>query len=510
MKADSQFALENALWPALLVDASGNIRRSNPSAISLFGPVLEGTAPQLSSIWSPENEWSAEQFLHKLERSMVAGAPLKYRIRGGVTAVLGTYVAGMTQAGQKYFVFQLYRDAPTAPGDGVTALFSKPQPAEVVAQTQKLDCALQLARSVALDFNNALTSILGHVSLVLSRMEPAHPWRSSLVEVEKSAQRAAEIANDLASFSRQDRDSNAHVAGNLNALLRRCVELFQTPATENITWHLRLENRAFTVAFEEAKMQQAFVKILENAVDAVQALEGRNGSIVVQSRNLELTSPTQDRNVHLAAGNYVCVEITDDGKGIPEEILPRIFEPFFTTKHGHRGLGLAWVYGIVTNHGGSVAISSDPGRCTSVHVYLPASRKIVKDRSKIKGGDLTGNQTVLIVDDEDLLLTMGQMVLSSYGYRVLIANTGHKALELMSKADAHIDLVITDLVMPQMSGRELIEHIRRLSPETHILRTSGYVRPASDEEDADYLHKPFTTQELLLKVKQVLAPAESA
>jgi CheY-like chemotaxis protein len=143
-----------------------------------------------------------------------------------------------------------------------------------------------------------------------------------------------------------------------------------------------------------------------------------------------------------------------------------------------------------------------------VRVYLPANRKIVRD-SKLKTDDLTGHQTVLIVDDEDLLLTMGQMVLSSYGYHVLTANTGHKALEILSKSDKHIDLVIVDLVMPQMTGRELIEHIRRLSPDTRIIRTSGYVRPASGEDGEDYLQKPFTTQDLLLKVKRMLTPVES-
>jgi CheY-like chemotaxis protein len=247
-------------------------------------------------------------------------------------------------------------------------------------------------------------------------------------------------------------------------------------------------------------MQQALMKVLENAAQALRP----NGRVTVQTRNLELTEPTQDRNARLAAGPYVCVEISDNGCGIEPEVLPRIFEPFFTTKRGgHRGLGLAWVYGIVTNHGGGVAVSSQPGAGTSVRVYLPAEKRIVKDDG-FSSDDLTGRQTILMVDDEDLLLTMGQTILSAYGYRVLTANSGQKAMDILSGGGTAVDLVITDLVMPAMSGRELVEHIHRLSPATRVLCTSGYVWPAGQENTGAYLQKPFTSQDLLLKVKRAL------
>jgi CheY-like chemotaxis protein len=328
------------------------------------------------------------------------------------------------------------------------------------------------------------------------------------LEVEKSAAKAAEIASDLGTFSRREKDTCGQTAGNLNLLLQPNVELFQSSNKGKINWSLQLERKLFTVKFDEAKMQQAFVKILENAV---QALGPANGRVSIQTRNLELTQPTQDRNVQLAAGNYVCVEITDNGCGIEPEVLPRIFEPFFTTKPGgtHRGLGLAWVYGIVTNHGGGVAVSSQPGTGTSVRVYLPAEKKIVKANGGVSTADLHGTQTILMVDDEDLLLTMGQTILSAFGYRVLTANSGAKALEILSQNESPIDLIITDLVMPNMSGRDLIEHVRQLAPELRIIRSSGYVWPMGNEDDSDYLQKPFTSQELLLKVKQVLSPQEA-
>jgi CheY-like chemotaxis protein len=354
---------------------------------------------------------------------------------------------------------------------------------------------------VALDFNNALTSILGHTSLVLSQVEANHPWRASLIEVQKSASKAAEIANDLGTFSRQDKEVRTQAAGNLNLLVQRCVEVFQREGGgAQAAWQLQLERKLFSAKFDEEKMKQAFMKVIENAVQALRS----NGRVTVQTRNIALTEATQDLNVRLVAGAYVCVEISDNGCGIEPEVLPRIFEPFFTTKGGtHRGLGLAWAYGIATNHGGGVAVSSQPGAGTSVRIYLPAEKRIVKDNG-FTLDDLTGGQTILMVDDEDLLLTMGQTILSAYGYRVLTANSGQKALDLIARNPA-VDLVITDLVMPAMSGGELIEHLHRLSPATRVLCTSGYVWPAGQDHVGTYLQKPFTSQDLLLKVKQALA-----
>jgi two-component system cell cycle sensor histidine kinase/response regulator CckA len=497
MKSDVSFALENAGWPALLVDAAGAICSANPAAASLFGAVLAGESPRLSAVWSPESSSVPDQFLAQWERSAVPTVPLKFRAKGGHTVGYLTSICAFTKDGQKYFVLQLLREV----GSAVPEM--KPPGGEAgLALKQKLDCALQLARTVALDFNNALTIILGHTSLVLSKMEPNHPWHDSLIEVEKSASKAAEIANDLGTFSRQEKEARAQTAGNLNLLLRRTVQFFQQNAgEESVAWTLQLDRKLFTAKFDEAKMQQAFIKIIENALEALQ----ERGRVTVQTRNLELAEPTQDRNAQLAVGAYVCVEISDNGCGIEPDVLARVFEPFFTTKRraDHRGLGLAWVYGIVTNHGGGVAISSQPGVGTSVRVYLPAEKRIVRDH-EVASDDLSGNQTILMVDDEDLLLTMGKTILSAYGYRVLTANGGQKALEVLSHKDTPVDLVITDLVMPAMSGRELVEQIRQLWPATRIICTSGYVGPAGQENDGAYLQKPFTSQELLLKVKQAL------
>jgi signal transduction histidine kinase/CheY-like chemotaxis protein len=505
MKPDFTFALEQAGWPAFLVDESGTIRKANEAAILVLGAVLEGDPALSASIWSPENGLTAEEYVARLELGSPPVTVLRFRVKGGATHSFHTFICPTHREGERVFLFQLLPEVPGGPQSPPAPSTVPPALEASAAQRQKLECALQLTRTVSLDFNNALTTILGHVSLILSKMEPTHAWRPSLLEVERSAEKAAEIAQDLADFSRQEMDARSQAPGNLNSVVRHAVELFQKPGSAHILWTMQLEKRLFTVTFDEAKMLQAFVRILENAVEAV----GREGRITVRTLNHSFTEPVISPTVQLAAGHYVCVEITDNGHGISPEILPRIFEPFFSTKSTpeHRGLGLAWVYGIVTNHGGIVSVVSPPGQGTTVRVFLPAQEKIVKDQAT-KVEDLRGTETVLFVDDEEMVLTLGRTVLSTFGYRVVTANSGPQALQLFGQAPSQIDLVVTDLVMPGMSGRELIDCLRRLSPTVPILSTSGYLR--STVEDECYLRKPFTSQELLRKVKQVLLQARVA
>lgn len=508
MKSDLTFQLENAAWPAFVVEAGGTIRYANQAAVDFFGPKLEGESLSLSALWADANE-SAEQFLAHWERSHSATISIRYHGKGGTISTFDTFICSAREV-QKRYIFQLIRKQNgTGSGDSGSlqapgAEEKKPSANDMgVFQKQRLDCALQLTRSVALDFNNVLTGILGHTSLVLAKMELEHPWRSSLLEVERAAERAAEIAHHLVTFSRPEKESQEHASGNLNSIVRRVTATFQKTKPAGIQWQTQLEKHLYSVKFDEAKVQQAILRIIENAVEAI----GNSGRITVTSRNLEITEPTNDRTAQLTPGLYVCIECSDDGKGIEPEFLPRIFDPFFSTKEGHRGLGLAWVYGIITNHRGGVAISSKPREGTSVRIYLPASKKIAAETALFTA-DAGGKQTILMVDDEDLLLTMGQTVLSSYGYKVITANSGAKALELIANSTSPIDLIITDLVMPQMSGRELIEQIQLRIPGVPILCTSGFVRPVSADENEGYLAKPFTSQQLLRQVKHLLTPPE--
>ncbi len=531
MKPEIVFGLENAVWPALLVGASGHVLRTNPAGMTAFGDALAGDAPNLAAVWSPENGVPPEDFLMLWETSPMTVTDLKFRTANNQTTKFTVAISTFDREGNKWYVFQLLpvfdrpAPVPSAPPLRVTSVAPpapgipevRPLPEEVAGSKlpadagtilkQKLDCALQLARTVSLDFNNALTGILGHTSLLLGKADAGHPWRTSLLEVEKSAARAAEIASELQTFSRNEKESKRAPAGNLNAVAQRCADFFKNAHGLKIAWNLQLETVLFGARFDEAKVQQSLTKIMENAAEAVQETPG--AQISIHTRNLELREPTQDRNVKLAAGTYVCAEVTDNGPGIDPEIMSRIFEPFFTTKgKSHRGLGLALVYGIITNHGGGIAISSQPGNGTSARIYLPAEKELAREGAGT-GRNLAGTETVLVVDDEILVLTMAETILTDFGYKVLTANAGQKALSILSRGDTHVDLVMTDLVMPGIGGRELVERIRQMNPAMNILCTSGYTLPSDRHEGSLFLQKPFTSTQLLSKVRQALVSTTS-
>lgn len=447
-----------------------------------------------------------------MEETPGSMTPLKFQTAGGSVREFSASLCAFNREGRKWYVLQLFAtpsNVPaTAPAPAAAADAGEKEAGTDagLVHKQKLDCALQLARTISLDFNNVLTSVLGHTSLLLSKAEPGHPWRHSLMEVEKSAARAAEISNELAVFSQQEKQSRRVSLNNLNSVAARCVDFFKNTHGDKISWSLALEKELFASRFDEAKMQQALTKIMENAVEAVNG----NGKVKVLTRNVELTTPAQDCNARLTAGAYVCVEISDNGAGIEPANLPRVFEPFFTTKKPpHRGLGLALVYGIVSNHGGSVAISSDSGAGAAARVYLPAEKQLANQGS-VPDADLHGSERVLIVDDENMLLTMAETIFGEYGYQVVTANTGQKALALLSKEDGKVDLLVTDLVMPAMSGRELIERARQLHPGIKILCMSGCMLSPEQQAGLTYLQKPFTSRDLLARARHVLGAGEMA
>ena len=510
MKPEFVFGLEGARWPVLVVNADGAVLMSNPAAQTIFGDLLRGDPARLEAIWATGNSGTAADFAALWEAQPDEATELKFRTESGKARSFSTMIAQLEQGGETWYVMQLLpppgKLAATA-GELEPVADTKDLPTGDAALKQKLDCVLQLARTVSLDFNNALTGVLAHTSLLLGKAEPEHPWRRSLVEVEKAAARAAEIASELALFSQQEKKSRRVPAGNLNLVVARCVDIFKSAHGARFAWPLALERGLFAARFDEAKVHQALTKILENAVEAFGG--SGTGQISVRTRNMELTEPTQDRNVRLAAGNYVCIEIMDNGPGIEIEALPRVFEPFFTTKRApHRGLGLALVYGMITNHAGGVAISSQVGNGTSVRVYLPAETTFVKESM---GGDkdLRGAGTILVVDDENLMLTMAETILGEFGYQVLTANSGQKALQILAQPKQQLDLMITDLVMPGMDGRALIESLRKMEPDLPVICMSGYVMPEDQLAGSGCLQKPFTTTELLLKVKAALTTGKA-
>jgi two-component system cell cycle sensor histidine kinase/response regulator CckA len=504
-KLDVALLLESAAWPAFLVDPAGLIRRANKAAIELFGPVLRGDAAPVTSILSAEHQSDPARFLAQLEQSVFASVSLNFKTKdGAATAAIPTSICAFTRDGEKRFLFQLHGNPVAAPA---VAPAKSDTTAAAAAPKQKVDRATQLARSVALDLNNTLTSIIGHCSWILSHMEPDHKWRKSMEEISRAAIKSAEIAENLAAFSRSDKEKEATISTNVNALLKRLQQDFQQVNDKRIEWSIELEDQLYSARCDENKLLQLLTRIIENAVQSGAVLP----RITVQTRNTDLQATLHDANLRLQPGCYVCVEIADNGRGIPPEILPRVFEPFFSTKPGHKGLGLAWVYGAITNAGGGVAISSLGNQGTSVRIYVPAHKRVSRETAIVAlRPDAGTGKTILLVDDEDLVLSVGKTVLSASGYKVITVRSAEKALEVLAEKHQEINLAIIDWVMPQFSGKELMERIRAEYPSLPVLCTSGYAHVPSTTGNTDFLQKPFTTQKLLERVKEKLTPPSSA
>lgn len=476
----------SARWPVLLVNSGLRVEFANRAAAELFGAHLLEAGASIESIWAGEKTGSFAATIEKTRRLPQGTGAVKLKVATGEPRLLQILVCETNSSPQAHWLIQVLD-----PANSPAAAASAPILTEAVAHRQKLECALQLARTVALDFNNSLTSILGHISLILARIEPDHPWRKALLEVEKSAERAAETAHDLAAFSRSEKRDESNPQGNINVILRRVAEAFKASTPKKIQWVFDFEEPIFACRFDEAKIQQAFTRLVDNAVDAIDDF----GAIRLRSRNI---APAKTGGLA-----QVLIQIEDSGHGIPKELMSRVFEPFFTTKKEHRGLGLALVYGIVTNHGGTVSLISEPDQGTTVSVQLAAEAKPVRDLD-FDESQLRGTETLLVVDDDELVLNMAQAILSAFGYTVIAVRSGKAALEEFEAVGGKVDMVLTDLVMPGMGGRELADELSRRRPGLPIVTMSGFIRGGTNTDEA-FLQKPFTAQDLLRRVRTGLA-----
>ncbi|HKW51117.1 MAG TPA: ATP-binding protein, partial [Candidatus Eisenbacteria bacterium] len=378
---------------------------------------------------------------------------------------------------------------------------------EQFRHAQKMEAVGQLAGGVAHDFNNILTAVIGYADLLLSRMAKGDPSRPAIEEIHKGGERAASLTRQLLAFSRraatQPRivDLNAAIR-NLDAMVRRLVD-------ERIRFELRLSETVRRVRVDPTQLEQVIVNLVVNARDAM----AEGGVISIVTDRLELGAALAQSSFGLDPGPYVRLRVRDTGGGIAPEVMQHIFEPFFTTKapgHG-TGLGLATVYGIVRQHGGCVRVDSELGRGTEFEVLLP---EIVSPEPEpapeLYAADFpSGTETILLVEDDPSLMLLARESLSELGYRVLAVSSASEALRVLDRETAPIGILVTDVVMPGMGGRELGERVRRGFPDLPILFVSGYTRDrelteGTEGAGANFLDKPYTALALARKVREVL------
>ncbi len=375
-------------------------------------------------------------------------------------------------------------------------------------QSQKIEAVGRLAGGVAHDFNNLLTIITGYSQLVRDQLKAEDPLRPHVEEVIAAADRAAALTRQLLAFSRkqvlapQILDLN-QIIQNLSKMLRRLIG-------EDIEIRNVLSPTLGRVQADPAQIEQIIINLALNARDAMP----RGGKLIVETADADLDQAYAGRHMAMVAGRYVMLAVTDTGIGMDEETQAHIFEPFFTTKEKGKGtgLGLAMVYGTVKQSGGYIWVYSEPGRGTTFKVYLPRvedTSEVIAPPPSASAEVPRGSETILLVEDEEGVRSMVRGVLESHGYRVLEAQQARDVLQYCQNESGTIHLLLTDVVMPKMSGRELAERVIALHPETRVLYMSGYTDDAIVHHGVlnpglAFIQKPFTPEALMRKVREVL------
>lgn len=373
-------------------------------------------------------------------------------------------------------------------------------------QAQKMEAVGRLAGGVAHDFNNLLMVISGYAEVILANLELDHPLYEKGRAIQLAADRATTLTRQLLAFSRKQLLELKIV--DVNAIVRDMERLLQPLIGENVEITTSLSADAAHTRADAGQLEQVLMNLVVNAKDAMP----NGGKLTIHTQNLVVDENQRGGQTLIRPGNYVLLTVRDTGMGMDRETQSRIFEPFFTTKEKGKGtgLGLSTVYGIVKQSGGYVMVQSEEGRGTTFHIYLPRVEGVVeKHAAPVAHIALGGTETVLLVEDEESVRQLVRDTLAARGYRVVEAENGEAGMAVAAKHDGKIDLVITDVVMPGMSGRDLVKQLAQIRPETKVLYLSGYtedsiISEGSIETGSSFLQKPFTLQNLLRKVREVL------
>ena len=368
---------------------------------------------------------------------------------------------------------------------------------------QRMESLGTLAGGIAHNFNNLLMGILGNVSLMLLDKNSSHPDYEKLKNIEQYVQDGTSLTKQFLGFVRGGKYQVAPT--NLNDLVKRSSDMFGQTKRQ-IKIYTKFQKDIWTVEVDVGQIEQVLLNLY---INAWQAMPG-GGKLYLETQNITLDE-NYVRPFKVKPGPYVKISVTDTGVGMDEEIKQRIFEPFFTTKEGGRGtgLGLASAYGIIKNHGGIITVYSEKGRGTTFNIYLPASEKEAIKQEKLAEGVLKGGETILFVDDEEMIIKTGKELLETLGYEVLIAKSGKEVIEIYRAKNEQIDMVILDTVMPDIGGREIYHMLKKINPDIKVLLSSGYSINDEVEEMLargcdGFIQKPFFLKELARKIREIL------
>jgi PAS domain S-box-containing protein len=484
---------DGSLDAMLLVDSTGRCRDANPAACEIFRRPREellGTDP--AEFYSPAYD----------ARAVRAELRSKGRARGELTVI-------RPDGEQRHAEFVVSADIQPGLHLGVLRDVTERHRLEAqLRQAQKMQAIGVLAGGVAHDFNNLLSVILSYTDATLEQLDAEHPVRADMSEVKKAGERAANLTRQLLAFSRRQvlRPAVLHlgeVVAGMEGMIRRLIP-------EDVALTLHTAPRLGRVHADSGQIEQIIMNLVVNARDAMP----RGGRLTIETANEELDADYAAAHVGVTPGPYVMLAVSDTGVGMEPAVRERIFEPFFTTKEKGQGtgLGLSTVYGIVQQSGGHIWVYSEPGQGTAFKIYLPrkemepepVTASIVAATSRARGGE-----TVLLVEDDEQVRVLARTILRRYGYKVLEAQNGGEAFLLCEQYEEPIHVLLTDVVMPGISGKQLADRITPLQPAMKILFMSGYTEPSIAHRNildagAALLEKPITRDKLLLALREVL------
>ncbi|MGE5489422.1 MAG: PAS domain S-box protein [bacterium] len=395
----------------------------------------------------------------------------------------------------------------------ITDITARKRIEEQLRETAKLESLGVLAGGIAHDFNNLLVGVIGNAGLALEATPPDSPLRARLEAIQQAGERAADLVRQLLAYSGKGRFVIEPV--NISDLIRETVRLIEA-SVQNAVLVLDLQASA-SIHADASQIQQLIMNLVINAAEAIGESDG---TVTVRTRERDLAGPPEESGLQtppagsglqaLKPGRYVEIVVEDTGSGMDEPTRERIFDPFFTTKFTGRGLGLAAALGIVRGHKGYIEVQSEPGKGSRFSVLFPVSAEREPEPAPAKS-DLQGSGTILVVDDEEIVRSSAATALQRYGYDVLTAENGRRAIEIVRR-DASIVAVVLDLTMPIMSGEETLRHLRELRPDLPVILSSGYsaeeaVKRFRSQGLAGFLQKPYTAVRLAEAIKAARAQA---
>jgi PAS domain S-box-containing protein len=484
-------------------DSRGIIRRWNPAAERMFGWSAEEAVGKPHPIVPEDKQEEFRAFREiALRGKAFTGLEMRRRRKDGSPVDISVSTAPLYDAGGTVeSIMSIITDITERKRTEEALQQSEAQ----LRHAQKMEAVGRLAGGIAHDFNNLLTAVTGYSELLLERIGDGDPMHREVEEIRRAGVRAAALTRQLLAFSRRQ-VIRARVL-DINGLVSDLEKMLQRLIGEDIELVTRLDDEAGRVKADPGQIEQVIMNLAVNARDAM----SDGGRITIETAAANLDEAGARRVGAAAPGAYAMLAVRDAGCGIPEEIRPHLFEPFFTTKEKGTGLGLATVYGIVRQSGGCIRVDSAPGRGASFEIYLPRVQEKAELPVKSREAEFPakGVETVLVVEDEEMVRELVCEVLRKNGYSVLEARHGEEALRISEGHRGPIHLLVTDVVMPRMRGNDLAERIAPLRPETKVLYMSGYTDNAElygrpGETNYTFLQKPFRPATLSRVVRTVL------